>query len=203
MPKVTALRNERPGRALVELDGAAWRTLPLDVVARVGLVVGLELDRSRLRSLRRELRRQEALDVAGHALRRRDRPSAELGERLARRGVPPAARAEALETLERSGLVDDGRYALRRAGALAERGAGDALIRWQLERDGLAREPIEAALASIDPEAERAARVVSRSRDPARAARSLARKGFSQDTIEAAFPSVVAEDGSAAVRYAD
>jgi hypothetical protein len=60
---VTALR-ERRGHVAVELDGQAWRTVPLEVVVRAGLAVELELDRPRLRLLRRELRRAEALAAA-------------------------------------------------------------------------------------------------------------------------------------------
>ena len=64
MPGVTALRAPRPGAVDVELDGARWRTLPLEVVVRTGLQVGEELDRPRLRLLRRELRRHEAITAA-------------------------------------------------------------------------------------------------------------------------------------------
>ena len=64
MPSVTALRARR-GRVEVEVDGSPWRTLPLEVVGRSGLLVGLELDRPRLRLVRRELRRAEALAAAG------------------------------------------------------------------------------------------------------------------------------------------
>ena len=39
MPTVTALRDDRRGRVAVELDGAPWRVLPLDVVARAGIAV--------------------------------------------------------------------------------------------------------------------------------------------------------------------
>src|SRR5438045_155835 len=84
--QVTALRAPRPGRVVVELDGVAWRTLPLDVVVRSGLRVGEELDRPRLRLLRRELRRHEALEAAARALRHRDHSVRALDEKLERRG---------------------------------------------------------------------------------------------------------------------
>ena len=73
MPRVTALRPARPGHVLVELDGERWRTVSLDVAARSGLSVGLELDRDGLRTLRRELRRDDALTAGVRALGRRDR----------------------------------------------------------------------------------------------------------------------------------
>ena len=64
MPRVTALRRDRHGHVAVELDGAYWRTLPLDAVLRAGLAVGTELDRPRARTVRRELRRAAALAAA-------------------------------------------------------------------------------------------------------------------------------------------
>src|SRR5436305_10287519 len=78
MPTVTALRPARPGRVLVELDGEPWRTVSLEVAARSGLELGLELDRTHLRTLRRELRRGEALDAGAKALARRERSEREL-----------------------------------------------------------------------------------------------------------------------------
>ena len=99
MPTVTRLRDARSGRVAVELDGAPWRTLPVDVVARAGLTEGLALDRPALRLLRQELRRAEALTVAGRALRRQDLSARGIAERLARASVAPVAVEESLAVL--------------------------------------------------------------------------------------------------------
>lgn len=187
---VTALRPVQPGRALVVLDGEPWRTVPLEALARAGVGKGVELDRERLRALRRELRRLEALGAAAAALRYRDRSAVELDARLARRGVARAERERALGTLERAGLVDDERFGAGRAAALAERGAGDALILDDLERRGLAAAVIAAALAGLEPETVRAARVVEARGRGAKTARFLAGKGFGEDAIEAAVASL-------------
>ena len=85
MPTVTRLLDDGRGRVAVELDGAPWRTLPVDVVARAGVVEGRALDRPTLRLLRKELRRAEALAVAGRALRRQDLSERGMAERLARK----------------------------------------------------------------------------------------------------------------------
>jgi len=127
--EVTALRSLRPGRVAVELDGAPWRVLPTGVAVAAGLAVGERLGRARLRALRRELRRHEALAAATGALRHRDLSSRALEARLARRSVGPLERAEALQVLERAGVVDDARFAVGRARVLAERGWGDASAR--------------------------------------------------------------------------
>lgn len=187
MPVVTALRAERRGRVAVELDGSPWRLLPSEVVVRAGLATGLALDRHALRALRRDLRRAEALGVATSALRRRDLSSHGLAERLERAGVAPAAQTESLATLGRAGLVDDERFCRNRAASLAERGFGDDGIRHDLSRQSVPTELVEAALAELEPEAERARRIVERRGPGPRTARYLAGKGFCEDVVEAAF----------------
>ena len=184
MPRVTALRGERDSRVAVELDGALWRTLPLDAVARAGVALGAELDRERLRTLARELRRSRALDTAARAATRRELPARAVAARLARAGVAPKARAEAIETLERIGVVDDARFAAARASALAGRGYGDAAIRWRLEHEGVTVEVAARAVAELEPERERARRIVERRGGGAAAYRYLARRGFSEDAVE-------------------
>jgi regulatory protein len=186
MPTVTRLREDRRGRVAVELDGAPWRTLPADVVVRAGLSNGRTLDRPALRLLRRELRRAEALQVAGRALRSRDLSHDELAARLARAAVPPAAAAESVAALERAGLVDDTRLAANRAAGLAERGYGDAAVRHDLERRGVGQEQIEAAIEELEPEADRARRIVERRGTGPRTMRYLAGKGFGEDALGAA-----------------
>jgi len=183
---VTSLLPVGPARALVHLDGEPWRTLPLEALLRAGIGEGDELDRQRLRVLRRELRRLEALDAAAGALRSRDRSAAEITERLAARGVAGDERERALGTLERAGLVDDARFARSRAGALAGRGAGNALIRDDLGRRGIGDEEIAAALAALDPEADRAARLAAVRGPGVKTARYLAARGFADEVVEAA-----------------
>ena len=195
MRVVTGLRATRGGRIAVELDGARWRTLPVEVVARVGLAAGEELDRPRLRQLARELRRVRALDSALRVVARRDVSSQRLRERLERRHVPPAERDEALGVLERAGFVDDERYARRRAASLAERGHGDAAIRWRLEAEGVPPDLVDDAVCRLEPEAARARRVVEARGTGLRTARELARRGFGEDAVEAAFGQRVADEG--------
>jgi SOS response regulatory protein OraA/RecX len=193
MATVTALRERRRGRVAVELDGTAWRTLPIEVAARCGLRVGLALDRPRLRLLRRELRRAEALGFATRALRARDLSRRELLERLASR-VAPAAADETVTTLTRAGLVDDRRAAENRASALAGRGYGDDAIRHDLRTRGLGGDEIVAALAALEPETERAAAIMRRRGPGPRTARYLAGRGFGEDACESALGGGFATD---------
>ena len=143
------MREQPRGRVEVDLDGAPWRLVPTDAVVRSGLVVGRILDRETARTLGRELRRADALACAARALRPRDRSRRALEHRLTMAGVPARARGDALDLLERTGLVDDARVAATRAESLAERGFGDAAIRYDLEREGIAGDLIEEAVGGL------------------------------------------------------
>jgi regulatory protein len=193
VPVVTRLRELRGGRIAVELDGARWRTVPAEVVVRVRLGVGEELDRPRVRELAQELRRARAVETALRAVSSREQSAAELDLRLQRRGFAPGLREETLNRLERVGLVDDDRYAMRRAESLAERGHGDEAIRWRLERDGVPGETAARAVAALPPERHRARLVVAAQGTGLRTARELARRGFGEDAVEEALGEVVAD----------
>ena len=186
MPVVTALRAEPRGRVAVDLDGSAWRTLPTEPVLRAGLRVGCELDSPTVRRLRQELRRAEALAVATRSLRSRDLSAHALDERLQRADVAPSARRDAVATLARVGAIDDRRFAVARAHALAGRGYGDAAISADLERRGISGGIRADALAGLEPEFDRARELVRRRGTGAKTARFLASKGFGDDAVEAA-----------------
>lgn len=184
----------------VGLDDEPWRTLPAEVVLRAGLDVGVELDRARARRVRRELRRYEAMEHAARVLRRRDVSAAELDARLHRARIAPTARSEAIERLTDAGALDDTRFANGRAQALADRGAGDLLVRHDLAARGLPAPAIEEAIALLEPESDRALRICARRGSNAKTARYLARKGFSEDAIETSCTEGIAEDGPPVVR---
>jgi regulatory protein len=186
VPTVTGLREDRRGRVAVELDGSTWRTLPVEVVARAGLTEGRTLDRNALRTVRRELRRAEALAVATRALRARDLTEHELKVRLEQRGVLETAARDSMAALVTAGLVDDARAASGRAGSLAARGYGDAAIREDLERRGVAAEVVEGALQELDPEGVRARQIVEERGTGPRTARHLSARGFAAEAVEEA-----------------
>jgi regulatory protein len=195
VPRITALTAERVGTHVgIELDGVPWRRIPLEVAVRVGLAAGSELQRPELRALRRELRRAEALDVATRALVHRDRSRASLRTRLGAARIAPWAAEQALDTLERAGIVNDERFARARAEALAKRGSGDALIREELLAAGVPEGDVVEAIGALEPERERALGVAATRGESPATARWLARRGFGQDAIEAALPRLVADE---------
>lgn len=134
--------------------------------------------------------RDEALAVATRALARREHSRRSLAERLQRAGIGKSEAEDVLAELERLGLLDDTRFALERARVLAERGKGDAAIRFDLERSGVSAPAVEEALARLDPERERAERLVGRRGATPATARLLAGRGFDEDVVAA----VVARD---------
>ena len=138
--------------------------------------------------------RDEALAVATRALARREHSRRSLAERLRRAGIGDNEADEVLAELERLGLLDDGRFALERARVLAERGKGDAAIRFDLEGSGVSASAVEEALARLDPERERAERLVGRRGASPATARLLAGRGFDEDVVAAV---VAREEGPA------
>jgi hypothetical protein len=137
VPRVTGLQEQRGGRVAVEVEGALWRTIPLDAAVRAELRVGVERDRPRRDFSRRALEQQ-----------------------LDRAGFTADEQRATLATLERAGLLDDDRFAAARVEALAERAYGDEAIRWRLEQEGVEPEPATRAIAALAPESARAAAVV-------------------------------------------
>src|SRR3954469_37186 len=128
----------------------------------------------------------EALAAATRALARRDYSERGLRDRLTRAGIDHGDLDETLDELRRVGLLDDERFAGRRARALAERGKGDRAIRFDLRRQGIHAELVEAAVAELEPESERAARIVSRRGAGPKTARLLAGRGFDREAVELA-----------------
>src|SRR5882757_2413467 len=123
---------------------------------------------------------QDPIEIAARALQHRDRSRREIEERLARAGIDDDRRTDALDTLERVGYVDDGRFAGARSEALANRGYGDEWIRHDLGEHGVAAEAIAEAIGGLVPETERAAALVERLGRTPKTGAHLARKGFGE-----------------------
>jgi regulatory protein len=124
-----------------------------------------------------------AVDSALRALRHRDLSAHELEARLREKGFDEGAREEALEKLARTGLLDDARFAEARARSLAARGAGDAAIRHALRTAGVDASVVEDALATVEPEEERARAIAERRGFGPKTARYLRGKGFSDAVV--------------------
>jgi regulatory protein len=131
------------------------------------------------------MRDEDAFEVALRLLQHRDYATRDLERRLDRRGLEPDEVESVLARLRASGLVDDMRYARARASSLAARGAGDALIRHDLERSGISTEDVEGALSAIEPERVRVDEILGRRGAGVRTARYLRSKGFDDELVHA------------------
>jgi regulatory protein len=136
----------------------------------------------------------EAVEAALRALRHRDLSERELDERLRARGFAEPEREAALESLSRTGVLDDSRYAAGRARSLAARGAADALIRHALRSAGVGADELENALADLEPERERARAIVARRGASPKTARYLRGKGFPEEVVAAVVAGVGDEE---------
>lgn len=136
----------------------------------------------------------EALAAATRALARRDYSERGLRDRLRRAGVDETELDQVLTELRGVGLLDDERFAGRRAKALAERGKGNRAIRFDLQRQGIGSELADAAVAELEPERERAERIVSRRGTGPKTARLLAGRGFDRDAVDLAAAETIAPD---------
>ena len=98
--------------------------------------------------------------------------------------MAPDEREAALDRLTEAGLLSDERYAEERAGTLARRGASDAQIRHELRRQGVDHASVEHAIAQLQPEDERAARIFERRGGDPKALRYLAGRGFAAESLD-------------------
>ena len=125
-----------------------------------------------------------ALVAAPGSLAARDRSRQALEQRLKRAGHSAAARDEALAALGRSGLVDDARLAHSRAELLARRGYGNSAIRADLRRRLIPPEAAAEAIATLEPELDRARRLLEGESVTPTLLRRLTTRGFSRGTLD-------------------
>lgn len=152
-----------------------------------------------------------AWDVALRLLGVRARSRAEIRERLTRREFDEPTIDDVLARLTDAGLIDDDDFAQQWVASRSRySGRGRLALRRELRTKGVAAHTVEAALAEIEPEDERAQAVVlatkklasssldlSDSGERAKAYRRLAgvlgRRGFPPDVISSVVAQTLAE----------
>jgi regulatory protein len=104
---------------------------------------------------------ERAIELAHRAVGYRDRTVAELRTFLERKRVEPAAIDVAVAELEAAGLLDDARYAERFAADKRELERwGSERIARDLQRRGIARDLIEAAVSTHSRDSELATAIL-------------------------------------------
>ena len=205
MSTVTQVREFR-GVAHVSFDDAPPLKVRMRHFRKLPLGVGDEVDAQEYIERVTAAQLGDAYEAALSSLDLCARTRRELERSLLARGyVAPAVEA-ALERLERTGLVDDLRYAHRAVEAGADRAVGVYAMRRKLRAKGVPDEDAEAALIALDDAqqaeaAKKAALSLARryASLPAREGRAklsqaLARGGFSWDAVREAVDAVLAQD---------
>lgn len=194
--RITALQPQRRNkrRVSVFLDGNFLFGLSSETVAALGLRIGMEVDRDRLDDIAREEQQYQALQYAFLLLSYKARTTAELKQRLGRKGFPPEIISRIMQRLSELKMVDDAGFARRFTEDRMTIGhKGKWRVRGELLKRGVAKEHIEDAMATA-PDERAAAREVAekylgrnRRLEPdvlkRRLYAFLARRGFSPDTI--------------------
>jgi regulatory protein len=203
----------KPGRFDLLVDGRHEATLSLDVLERLGLVVGRRYDAIR-DAVAREAAFLSTFDRALNMLALRARSSNELRRQLVRKGEPPDRVDAVIERLRAAGFLDDGAFARQFARSKAV-GAGMSRRRIQQElgRRGVARDVGDGAIDDVFEEEglDEGAVVEQAARKKLRSLRNvdsetrkrrlyafLARRGYELDDIRRAMQTVAGEEVDAA-----
>jgi regulatory protein len=149
---VTAIEPDprRPGSVRVLVEGRPFATV--DRAAVAGLGSGHALDASTTERLAEAADVEAAYRTVLRALQRRPHARADLGRRLMRRGLAPAAVDAALARADQAGLLDDQVFARHYVATRAERGRGPARLARDLSSMGVARASIDLAIAEQWPD---------------------------------------------------
>ena len=156
--KITALEPQatHPERVNVFVDGRFLLGASAEVVLRLGLEPGQELQPTQLEQLRNEEMLQQAVDRAYNYLSYRPRSREEVRRYLRRKETPPEIIDTALERLDRLDLVNDHAFAsfwLESREQFSPRGA--RALKNELRMKGVEREVIE-ELVDDEQDKERA-----------------------------------------------
>lgn len=150
---ITAIEPQArtPDRVSIFVDGEFAAGVHAEVAAAVGLRVGQAMTAPELISLLQDEERRKVRESALVLLGYRARTRSELRFRLARKGFDAALVEETLETLERSGLVDDEEFTRSWIEArTGSRPMGPARIAAELRQKGVDRELVEEGLQALD-----------------------------------------------------
>ncbi len=152
--KISALKVQQrnPRRVNVYLDGEF--AFGLEREAAVWLKIGQELSDEKIAQLQKDDEGEKAYLRALRLLSYRPRSEAEVRKRLAQRGVPESMLEEVLERLQRSGLIDDARFARDWAENRSEfRPRSRRALTIEMRQRGIDEESINQAVASLDDNA--------------------------------------------------
>ena len=204
-------QKKHPSRVSIHVDNQFAIGIHKEVLLQSALRVGDQISEKTLHELKRQEDVHHARESAVRLLSYRARSVKELEDRLRRKGFDPATIKQVLESLARSGLLDDVDFARSFAhDKLLRKPMGKSLLKYQLRHKGIPNEVIEQVLSEMyekDAEDEYATNLA---RDRFRRLRSsylkldpqkqkkrlsdyLARRGFEWETVAKAVGRVLGE----------
>lgn len=157
MSRITAIevQKRRGERRSIYVDDEFVAGVDLEVVVKLGLKVGQQVDTERLEEILRIEELRKARECALTFLEYRARTGKELERKLLQKGYSEEVVAQVLDQLEDIDLVDDERFAADWVASRVEhRPMGRTRMTWELRRKGVAADAIEEALEQIDEETE-------------------------------------------------
>lgn len=149
--KISALKVQQrnPRRVNVYLDGEF--AFGLERVAAAWLRIGQELSDEKIAQLQSVDEGEKAYQRALKLLSYRPRSVAEVRKKLEQRGVPESMLAEVVERLQRSGLLDDARFARDWAENRSEfRPRSRRALTIEMRQRGVDNDVIAEAVAELD-----------------------------------------------------
>jgi regulatory protein len=214
---VASTRKE--GRFVLQVDGAVGATVSLDILDRLKLRVGTEVDEALAARIAEEGGALAAYDRALNMLAFQARSSRDLRRKLVQKGEVEAHAQAAVERLVAAGLLDDAEYARQVARSkVAGQGASKRRLQQELFKRGVERGVADAAIGEVLSDegvdegeiVERFARKKLKSLAaldaPTRRRRLyayLARRGYEGDVIRRAMSRVLGEGEREALEALD
>jgi len=194
---ITELKPQQRNRNRVSvfLDGRYAFGLDQELVVKLGLRVGLEIDQSQMETIALEAERRKALDASFNLLSYRGRSRREIEDRLKRKGIGPERIAETIKRLTELGLLDDVKFAEAFARDRLEFARkGKRVIYAELRKKGVPKQIVEQVLTRALDEEKAAGELLEKvakryaALEPRARYRKLLdlllRRGFSYDTTE-------------------
>lgn len=144
-----------PRRFAILVDGSTVATLSLDGIERLGVRIGVAYDESLAHRVVVEAAALHTFDRALAMLAARPRAARDLERMLVRKGEPAAHVAAAVERLIALGALDDAQFARHFIRAkISGAGLSRRRLQSELQRRGVARDVIDAALTEVREEDE-------------------------------------------------
>ena len=211
--------GKKEGRFVLQMDGADGPTVSLEILERLRLRVGTQVDEALSARIAEEGGALAAYDRALNMLAFQARSSRELKRRLVQKGEPEAQAQAAVDRLVAAGLLDDAEYARQVARSkVAGQGASKRRLQQELFKRGVDRAVADAAIGEVLSDegvdegeiVERFARKKLKSLGaldaPTRRRRLyayLARRGYEGDVIRRAMERVLGEGEGAELEGAE